>query len=557
MGVEGSTKLLGDGNSVGLNGFGSIVIDGNLLTFKLGKAQPSVYNITKNSDGDDILSCCKILDFILLWLEKYVIESYQKGNGCTVPIFVFDGKAPKGKQQTIKKRKEKQQKSQQRLDDITDAFKKLTLNCDKESEYDGDDDTSTVSDVISVDTDNQMKELYFRHLRNSYNPGNEIPQIILLLKSMGIPVISAPSEGDSQCAALSMKFGTSTITDDIDIILLGSQSICKIENMRTLALREYKMSNILQNMRTRLVSIINMCDNDRNYPHRLSSNMFKDSNNNVCIDFTLDDLRGISCLLGTDYCPGLKIDRTKISINAAILLYFQNNRNIKLVLEYVRTNRLAAIKQMERLKFFDSISDDFGTKKNIDQYIETLPKITDQYIERMIGAYNQYNSDNVYDLPDNAVRIAEPNITNLVGQCTTFLNKDKAFVTRVIDIVKKAHDTYLKYETAPNLKRNVGKNANDRQVSSSPSSSSSSSVPPTANFRNYDSYHRRCDRIGQTPKSSNGIFKHSRQNIKSDWRIKAPETQVVLDQLQLDQSNRASDQYNRKSYSILIRNSGQ
>jgi 5'-3' exonuclease len=501
MGVEGSTKLLGDGKSVVMSGKKGIVIDASQLTFQLGKGHCCTNEIIRNREGDVMSSCFKMLEFILSWLDKYVIESYKKGDGCTVPIFVFDGRASKTKRSTIKKRKDKQGTALKKLDKITEKIK-------SENDFESSSDDSKLNDYSDLLThsndcinrnrqraksisfgsiDSHIKEQYTKHLRNSYNPGNEIAYIRLLLNWMGIPYIESPSEGDAQCAALSVKFGMGTITADIDIILLGGNSIYKFDNMRHLLLREYRMTDIINRVKNRAIRVINTCERDTEYDHGLAD--YCDSSGNVDLKFNLDDLRAICCLLGTDYCPGLKIDRSKIGIEAAILLYLLNERDLKKVLEHVRDHRTRIIYQMTRLGFMSK------SKYESTKY----PRITDQYIQRMSEAFKQYNSERVHNPPDDIIRLSEPDILSLIGFCSTFLNRES--IMKIVDIVRRAADTYQEYQKIPIPQEIILRSSIDP------------TIPPKSMFGNFGSYHRRCDRIGRTDR-----YDRNDRDDRNDWR---------------------------------------
>jgi 5'-3' exonuclease len=514
MGVEGSTKILGEGSSVVLSQKNGVIIDTSLLTYQLGKGHCSTSELIRNSEGDTMTSCFKMLEFILTWLNKYVIESYSKGDGCIVPIFVFDGRASKNKKSTIKKRKDKQGTALKKLDKVTEKIRSTDSAESSTEEFTDmlchsnhcvDHNRHRARSVSFKSVDEETKEQYAKHLRNSYNPGNEIVYIRLLLTWMGIPFIESPSEGDAQCAALSVKLGMGTITADIDIILLGGESIYKFDNIRHLLLREYRMIDIIQDMKKRLLNIIRKCVNDSEMSALSFMNGISDHNGNLNVDFNLDDLRGICCLLGTDYCPGLKIDRSKIGIDAAILLYFQNGRDIRKVLEYVRDHRIRVIAQMTRLGFMDESRSE----------ISKFPRITEQYIERMVTAYNQYNAERVYDPPTDITKISEPNIASLIGFCSTFLNRES--IAKVVDIVKRVRETYLKY-SVDSVPHDV-----TRKVLTDPT------LPPKSMFGNFGSYHRRCDRISRSDQRSDSLG-DSRSDLRNrtdkrsnnrNWRAKS------------------------------------
>jgi hypothetical protein len=80
-------------------------------------------------------------------------------------------------------------------------------------------------------------------------------------------------------------------------------------------------------------------------------------------------------------------------------LYYQNGKNLESVLEKVRDDRVNVIYQMSRLGIMPSYTE----TKYFD--VSKFPKISNQYIERMMGAFNQYNSERVYEPSEDLIKI--------------------------------------------------------------------------------------------------------------------------------------------------------
>lgn len=169
-------------NDEDLNGK-KIAIDISILLYQVVIA-------IRNSGADMFNNQGEISSHILGLFNKTI--NLLKMN--ITPIYVFDGKPPKFKLDTINNRKEIKQK----------ANDKLTT----------DGDNMNDEDVIK----------YFK--RTVHISKTQIDECIELLEIMGIPYIIAPEEADSQCAEL-VKCGIAdgVLTDDMDILTFGSNKI--------------------------------------------------------------------------------------------------------------------------------------------------------------------------------------------------------------------------------------------------------------------------------------------------------------------------------------------
>merc|ERR1711916_100181 len=113
-----------------------------------------------------------------------------------------------------------------------------------------------------------------------------------------------------------------------------------------------------------------------------------------------------------------------------------------------------------------------GDRKKRD--VAKYPRINEQYITKMIGAFDQYNAERIDPPTDDVIHIAEPDLTNLIGFCSSFLNRES--ITKVVDIVTKASDTYKKYVETPIPHTIARKSIADP------------TLPPKSMFGNFGSY---------------------------------------------------------------------
>ncbi len=142
-----------------------------------------------------------------------------------IPIYVFDGKPPQFKLNTINNRKETKQK----------ANEKLNSNIDEEE-----------------------KIKYFK--RTVHISKNQVEECIELLEIMGIPYIIAPEEADSQCAEL-VKSGIAdgVLTEDMDIMTFGATKIYRNLTSYNKETIEISMNDVLNTLDVNYEQFIELC----------------------------------------------------------------------------------------------------------------------------------------------------------------------------------------------------------------------------------------------------------------------------------------------------------
>lgn len=469
MGVVGATKLLGDGTLSDLMDLNkpSIAIDAMHIIFQLSKGHLAAFSPILNRSSESMTSCYKILEFIMAWYDRYVIQPYTRNRGksnCVVPIFVFDGHSSGAKKKTIKKRKDRQQSAVNTLESIFKTrvgnFSKINMldlsnHSNRCIENTLDTRRKHLESAHGFDKNLRYKDLYLRNMRDSYNPTNEIGYVKLMLGFLGVPFIEAPTEGDAQCAALSAKYQVGTITGDMDIMLLGCPTIYKLISVRKLNLEAYDLKSVLRDMSNRVEKIQEL---DRSIVLG-SDHMFR-----------LVDLRSVCCLMGTDYCAGIRIDQNKLSIDSILWLYYKNNQDLLKVLLDLRDNRDIRIRQMVKLNLHPSS----GLRKlkpyrsgSSSNKRDSAYQITDSYISQMLEAFNQYNKEKVLDLPETVFRLDRPDAVQLTGFLSSFLNResvDKAvrLSQEAYECFRKNHGYCAKFDFDPDKNQNV----NDLSVDS-------------------------------------------------------------------------------------------
>jgi len=194
-----------------------IAIDASLLIYSYVIAiRNTSYDLT-NINGDMTSHIHAVVSKTLLYLDNSII-----------PIFIFDGKPPNLKNDVLDKRRDERQIARKLLDDISDddndrkikLFKKTTVVTFKQME--------------------QCKEI---------------------LRAMGIPVIEAPEESDSQCSSLTINNDVYGVgSEDMDILTFGSKKLLRnISSSKKNEIIEYDLSKILEELNYTKEQFIDLC----------------------------------------------------------------------------------------------------------------------------------------------------------------------------------------------------------------------------------------------------------------------------------------------------------
>jgi flap endonuclease-1 len=192
-----------------------IAIDASLLIYSYVIAIRNTSEDLMNMDGEMTSHIHAVVSKTLLYLD----------NGIT-PIFVFDGKPPSLKNDVLDKRKEEREMAKKLMEETEDEDKKIKL--------------FKKSTVITWKQMDQCKEI---------------------LKAMGIPVIDAPEESDSQCASLcknDIAYGVGS--EDMDILTFGSKRILRnISSSKKNEIVEYDLEKALEELKYNQQEFIDLC----------------------------------------------------------------------------------------------------------------------------------------------------------------------------------------------------------------------------------------------------------------------------------------------------------
>jgi flap endonuclease-1 len=176
----------------------------------------------RNSGADMLSNQGEISSHILGLFNKTI--NLLKMN--IIPIYVFDGKPPSFKYQTINNRKEAKKQAIEKLNE--------------------------------EDINEEEKIKYFK--RTVSISKTQIDECIELLEIMGIPYVIAPEEADSQCAEL-VKSGIAdgVLTEDMDIMTFGSTKIYRNLTSYKKDPIEISIDNVLKELNLNYEQFVELC----------------------------------------------------------------------------------------------------------------------------------------------------------------------------------------------------------------------------------------------------------------------------------------------------------
>lgn len=158
-----------------------LAIDANLMIYK------SIFAVRKN--GYDLKNNNIIITHLHVLLSKIIGMLRNK----IIPIFVFDGESPQMKAKTLKQRSETKKKSSLKY--------------------------------YNAKNDDERKKFFYLKSDVTHK---EIEDCKEMIKTLGLPIINALGEADSQCAYLSKKgivYGV--VSDDMDMLMFGAKRLIK------------------------------------------------------------------------------------------------------------------------------------------------------------------------------------------------------------------------------------------------------------------------------------------------------------------------------------------
>jgi flap endonuclease-1 len=218
--------------------------------------KPSLYNRKIAIDSSILLYKYRYMyqedNFHIQGFLYKVIELLERG---VIPIFIFDGKPPDAKKNTLDKRNDTRVKMKERIEELTTL--RNNINVDQKIDvYEFIND----EDEITVEENEQIKEI--KKLNNQIrNIEKNIlivkkfhsDQVIEFLEYLGIPFLQAISESEETCAYLQKKgLVDYVVTEDTDSLTFGATKVIFGEKM-------YNLDIILSDMDLTYDSFIDLC----------------------------------------------------------------------------------------------------------------------------------------------------------------------------------------------------------------------------------------------------------------------------------------------------------
>ena len=311
----------------------------------------------------------------LFYTFKYILRFLQNG---FIPVVIFDGKTPEAKRDKIEKRKTEYKNISRKInniftieydENIVDNYKNVIITniepsfgnlCEKE-------------EILNKEKYNKIYENFITNIKNECRQNSNLDNIEVLLYHMGIPFIRAPEEADSQCGAISKKFGEhiyGTYTNDLDIILFGSQRIITYDDFMRGMMKTVNKDDI----KSLLLNKMQIYEENEKIDNNGDLIILpKEIDDNMLID--------ILCMKGTDYCEPANIEKTNIT--DLVSYYMENNMDI------------------ERVK----------------------SKMDENNIKKFMDARNEFDSACVYDINEDDIKLKQPQLERVRSLCETFVEK--------------------------------------------------------------------------------------------------------------------------------------
>jgi flap endonuclease-1 len=222
MGIKKMLKFLNTNYPNVIKKINDENLGGQMIAIDISILLYQVVIAIRNSGADMFTNQGEISSHILGLFNKTI--NLLKMN--IIPIYVFDGKPPSFKWQTINNRKDAKKQASEKLND----------------------EEMTEEDKIK----------YFK--RTVHINKYQIQECIELLEIMGIPYVIAPEEADSQCAEL-VKCGLAdgVLTEDMDIMTFGANKIYRNLTSYKKDSLEISMDDVLNTLNLNYDQFVELC----------------------------------------------------------------------------------------------------------------------------------------------------------------------------------------------------------------------------------------------------------------------------------------------------------
>lgn len=191
------------------------------------------------------------------FIEQFLEQIYKLIQSGITPIYIFDGKPPKEKQNELNDRKE-------RKNEMKDKMKELQKELGNIIETEIVEETDSQDEMLDIDIDLEaLKQLEITEKKKKeikdeidkikrkliYVTWHHNQELKEFLKLLGIPFIQAECEADAVCAELVRRGIVDLVmSDDMDLLVDGTQILLRDFHINSYTVTEYNVENILLNL---------------------------------------------------------------------------------------------------------------------------------------------------------------------------------------------------------------------------------------------------------------------------------------------------------------------
>ena len=315
------------------------------------------YGIAIRKNGNDMLDIYGNITNHMYAIYSYTLMLIDMG---IKPFYVFDGKQPIEKKNTLFNRKQKRLIANKICDDIEDK---------------------TTDEYIK-----NYKKSYFIIKQN-------IKDCTIFLNACGFPYIESIGEADSQCAALTTNnnfYGV--ITEDIDTLVFGSKIILKDFTRKSKGATEILHTDILETLRLRANNIFEKYG----LTERLST-------------FTNINFIEFVSLFDNDYSSGIKFITRELLFEYFII----NNMDVSKLIIYLEEN-IYNIKENNKYHIPIDFIDNWS--KTCKYYKETKVISPD----KISIEFNKPNNDIIFNILYSKCNFNLDDVNNFIDKINVF-----------------------------------------------------------------------------------------------------------------------------------------
>lgn len=402
-----------------------ILIDALSMIHRLGIGGINSGKYVTNKNGE------KITDLYSLYIIAHRFISIGIDNGLT-PVFVFDGRAPTLKTETLNKRNRDKEKAEEKVQEMKNRLGAENIKCDQKN---GMDDEIENNCYQKNETNNNDINAYIKQLKRSYRPDSAVVQKAMkLLRAMGVCVIKAPGEADAQLAALAhynARNVVGIVTDDVDPLICGATGILKMPSLGSNKMEYYTLSDTLENLSISMQRVIDK-SNDPDIKYKYANKKISLSHKHII---------NICCALGTDYCT------SGIDVGGCLKNYQIDERNSDTNFHLKNNNKRNNKDKFDAVLEFYA-KHDMSLKKVTDALKGTLSA---NYIKRILDSRIPYTSIGVLDPKHINLEMRKPRVRLVYKMLIEFISKTDAM--NAVNMLETFYDNQLR-------RRNNGDNRN-------------------------------------------------------------------------------------------------